>query len=384
MVSKRLSRRAFLKLLSLGFAAGGSAWLEACARQSLLPPTATLTAASTIRPTSALLEPTSTRPAPTYSNTETLPPSTDSAFIVRSHHSGVWDGEELSRPALRQMLDASVARLTRIEDSREAWASLFKPHERVAIKVNGISRGCTHPALALVVTECLQDAGVPADQITIYDRSSNELSLSGFPVSSSGLGVRCLGNDGQFVDGWEVAKVPVRLSQRLMDADALINIPILKAFSIGGLSFAQKNHYGTIHNPGSFHGSNFTAGVTGVNNLEPIRSRTRLIIGDVLTQQTRQDLTNYVVVGGPEALLVGTDPVAADAIGLQMAVEVLEPLALNLGSVKSQAETWLQAGADLGLGTSDPAKIKLEEIQLTGQAALFKGGKPSKSRLSGA
>ncbi len=262
------------------------------------------------------------------------------------------------------MLDASLAKMTGLDDAGAAWKSLFKPHERVAIKVNSIVHGSTHPALALAVAACLQDAGVPAKQITFYDRWSDELNQSGFTAASASAGVRCLGTDFQYVDGGSAGNVPLQFSQILMDADALINIPILKAFSIGGLSFAQKNHYGSIQNPGSFHGPNFTAGVTGINGLEPVHSRTRLIIGDVLTPTTRQDWTNYVVVGTHEALLMGTDPVAMDAVGLQMAVEALEPSGLNMGSVKSQAAGWLQAGAEMGLGVSDLQKIKVAELSL--------------------
>ena len=368
MAPKRLSRRSFLKLVSLGLAAGGSAWLQACARQNSIPtPVAPIRpeSTSTSSPTLTSPTPTSTPSAPTATETQTASPQADTALLVRARHSAAWQGADLDPAALRQMLDACLARLTGLEDAGEAWKSLFKPHERIAIKVNSMVHGCTHPALALAVAGCLQDAGVPAEQITLYDRWSQELLSSRFPVSSSGTGVRCLGTDGQFVDGWSVANVPVRFSQILMDADALINIPVLKAFSVGGLSFAQKNHYGSIDNPGRFHAPNFTAGVTGINALEPVRSRTRLIIGDVLSQDTRQDWTNYVVVGGHEALLMSHDPVALDAVGLQMAIETLEPMGLNLGSVTSQAEGWLQAGEDIGLGVCDLARINIEEINLS-------------------
>ncbi len=359
-----LSRRSFLKLISLGLAAGGSAWLDACARRDPPLPASTESAASTKdQPTPV---PAAISPTPVLSTAQpSQEPSinSDSSHVIRSRHADLWQDSELNPAALRQMLDASLARLTRLEDARSAWKSLFKPGEKIAIKVNSIVHGCTHLALAMAVTEALQDAGLPAEQITLYDRSSSEMAQSGYPVASTG-GVQCKGSDDQFVNGWKIGDTAVRFSRILAEADALINIPILKAFSIGGLSFVQKNHYGSIHDPGRFHGSSFTAGVTGLNALDPIRAKTRLIIGDVLTRQTGQDWTNYVVVGGHQALIVGTDPVALDAIGLQMAVETLEPMGVDLGSVTSQAKDWLQAGQSLGLGVCDPARIKLEELSL--------------------
>jgi hypothetical protein len=363
---KRLSRRSFLKMMSLGLAAGGSAWLEACGKKitPLQPAVQTATKPSSSYTPISSATSTTVPASPTEAITKTPATLPDRSLIVRSRHARAWQGETLNPEALRQMLDASVARLTGLDDALAAWRSLFKPHEKVAIKVNSILNGGTHLALALVVTECLQNAGIPAEQITFYDRSTSELDQAGYPVSNKGDAVRCQGTDGQFVEGWTVGDIPVRLSRILTEADALINIPILKAFSIGGLSFTQKNHYGSIDNPGSFHSNHFTLGVTGINGLDPIRGRTRLIIGDVLTPKTHQDWTNYVVVGGQEALLVGTDPVAMDAIGLQMTEESLEPMGLNLLPVKTPAAEWLKAGSDQGLGISDPNKIEVEEVSL--------------------
>ena len=103
--------------------------------------------------------------------------------VIQTHHSGVWSDKTLVPGALRQMLDASITRLTGLNDAREAWAALFKPGERIAIKVNTFrnSRIWTHSPLVLQVTNSLQDAGIPAEQITIYDYKSSELSTAGIP-----------------------------------------------------------------------------------------------------------------------------------------------------------------------------------------------------------
>ena len=288
----------------------------------------------------------------------------DTAQLVRARHAQLWQGEDLNPEALRQMLDASIARLTGIQDANAAWKSLFKPTERIAIKVNSISNGVTHVAPVLVVTQCLQDAGVPAEQITIYDRFSQELTQAGYPVNKSGTGVQCHGTDGKYPFTWHFSYYPVSLSQILMDADALINIPILKAFSEGGMSLALKNHLGSVDSPVLFHESNFTPGVTALNALEQIQNKTRLVIGDVLSQETHRDAASYAVVGGPQALLVGTDPIAIDAIGLQMATEAMESQGFSTGAVRSRASEWLKEGANIGLGVCDPAKIQVAELAL--------------------
>ena len=60
------------------------------------------------------------------------------------------------------------------------------------------------------------------------------------------------------------------------------------------------------------------------------------------------------------------DPVAHDAVGLQMMGEVHVSEG-NDGKVEymaKQAQPWLTLGAELGLGTNDPANIDLTEVNL--------------------
>jgi hypothetical protein len=107
----------------------------------------------------------------------------------------VWDGEALVPEVIRQMLDASIMELTGLNDAVKAWAALFSPNERIAIKVNSHPGGSTHVPLVMAVTEPLQAAGVPAEQILIFDRYSQELEDEGYPLNKDGPGVRCYGTD---------------------------------------------------------------------------------------------------------------------------------------------------------------------------------------------
>jgi len=84
--------------------------------------------------------------------------------VVQAHHAGAWEGETLVPGALRQMLDASFRELTGLNDAREAWAALFAPDERIAIKVNAFRNSViwTHVPLVAAVSDALQEAGFPA------------------------------------------------------------------------------------------------------------------------------------------------------------------------------------------------------------------------------
>jgi hypothetical protein len=312
-------------------------------------------------------------PQPKLSREDVLKsyPAASSSKVVRAVHSGAWAGEDLVPDVLRQMLDASIAEMTGLKEARDAWSVLFSPEEKVAIKPNSIRGGATHPELVIALTECLQDAGVPAEQIFIFDRVTFELEAEGYPVNVDGPGVRCYGNSegrglGNYTAGWTLLDQEIKLSDILLSCDALINVPILKRGG-PGISFGMKNHYGTFDIPASFHGDRFERGIPELSALPPIKDRTRLIIGDVLANSSYTGSVDfYEVMAIGNTILMGFDPVAIDAVGLQMVIDQLtaEGRESYARMATTGAEPWLAVGAEIGLGTNDPANIDLVEVNL--------------------
>ncbi len=283
--------------------------------------------------------------------------------VLHTHHTGVWDGNTLAPDALRQMLDASITRLTHLNDAREAWATLFKPEERVAIKVNSIAGSAywTHAPLVLAVAEQLQQVGIPAENIVIFDRSTSELESAGYAINRDAPGVRCYGTDRAYTGDWNLMGNNISFSDILLESDALINIPVLKTHGISGFSFALKNHYGTFDKPGHFHGSRILQALGELNALAPIRDRTRLIIGDALTICTRGW---YEAVTG-DSIFMSFDPVAHDAAGLQRFVEVKTAEGSNPAQAQDLGAQWLAHAAQLDLGKNKPEDIDIVEVHLS-------------------
>jgi hypothetical protein len=283
--------------------------------------------------------------------------------VVHARRADVRDGEALVPEVIRHMLDASIAELTGLNDALEAWAAVFGPDERIAIKVNAHARGSVHVPLVVAVTECLQAAGVPAEQILVFDRYSTELEDEGYPVNVDGPGVRCYGTDIQhYRSGWTLMDTDIKLSDLMLRCDALINVPILKVANGPGISFALKNHYGTFDKPSSFHTPKFERAIAELNALPPIRERTRLIIGDVLSVGKRRDTAGYRMIGTGDAILMSFDPVAHDAVGLQLAKELLASEGSSTEATTSQATAWLENAAKLGLGTDDADHMEWVEV----------------------
>jgi uncharacterized protein (DUF362 family) len=358
-----ITRRAFLKLAAMAGLLAGCGSAEKLVSPTSTPqptttpePSATPTAAPTSTPT--------TVPTAAPTATPTVAPPTAPSTVVLARHSGVWDGEQVVPEAIDLMLDVAIAGLTGL-DGEQAWASLFDPGERIAIKVNTIDSSdfWTRVPLVMAVTERLQAIGIPAEQIVIFDRFSRELEGAGFPVNRDGPGVRCLGTDFVYTRGWSVLDTNVSLSDILLDCDALINMPVLKYHGHAGITFAMKNHFGTIDRPAAFHRPRTGPAIAEINALPEIQERTRLIVGDALT--VCPTVTSGWFVGvRRNTILMGLDPVAHDTVGLQVLGEVMAAEGFDDAVAARIAEPWLIECARRGLGTSDPNYIQVKEIDV--------------------
>lgn len=357
--SRQLSRRGFIKIAAaMGLLAG----CRAAGLRETPTPIPSPTPESTETPA-----PTPTVPQGRPEVIQTYPDVT--SRVVHTHHAGAWSGERLEPNALRQMLDASITELTGLHDAGQAWRTLFRPGERVAIKVNAFhnSRIWTHPALVMAIVDALQEAGIAADQIVIFDCRTSELEEAGYPVNPDGAGVRCYGTDGDYVGDYDVVSDVVgrttQLSRILMDAHALINVPIFKAHNIAGLTLAMKNNYGSIPNPESYHnGRAMSQGMPALNALAPIQERTRLIVGDLLCGclHPARSYPYWEADYEGDSILMSFDPVAHDTVGLDVLSELLEG---GTGWV-TRATPWLEQGAEIGLGAHDPGDFELAELNL--------------------
>jgi uncharacterized Fe-S center protein len=155
----------------------------------------------------------------------------------------------------------------------------------------------------------------------------------------------------------------ILLSDILLNCDALINMPILKHHSHSGITFAMKNHFGTFNRPSSFHRPHTGAAIVELNALSPIQDRTRLIIGDTLTICPISRHGWFEAVTG-DSILMSFDPVAHDAVGLQMLSEAMVSEGHDPAAALDLATPWLASAAELGLGTNNPDYIELVEVSL--------------------
>jgi hypothetical protein len=374
--SRPISRRRFLKLAAAtGLLVGCNAAEQAAVAPTAAPSNTPVPAKpATLAPTGMAADtpippaaPTSPPPTLTSVPAATIKFYPDApSQVIHTHHAGVWQGDQLSPEALRQMLDASITKLTGLDDPRQAWAALFRPNEKVAIKINTFINSLiwTHAPLVQAVVAALQEAGVPAEQIVLYDHLSM-LEEAGFQINKDGPGVRCF-EETEFGEPLKVADHSVRLSSTLQSCDALINMPVLKSHMISGLTFALKNHYGSVDRPDNLHYP-IEQALPELNALAPIKERTRLVIGDVLEANLmyRGAWPYWKADWRGDSILMSFDPVAHDTLGTQVLERLQAEKNRGLSPwLRDIATAYLKTATDLGLGTNDPQHMQVEEIEL--------------------
>lgn len=286
-------------------------------------------------------------------------PETERSRVVLVRHSGVWAGDQPDSAVILQMLDEGLRALAGAGDARAVWQALFAPEERVLLKVNCIAYGGpTQPAVTYAVAQRLQEAGLPAQNILIFDRTDGELESAGYQLNDGGVGVQCHGARGKGSQA-ALSQATVRFFQELDDCDALVNIPTPKQHGTAGISVSLKNHYGSVDRPGSLHGNTCDPAIAELNAQPNIRAKTRLIVGAALQVSPR----DWNRPERENALLLSFDPVAHDTVARDILVRHREAQGVDSGFVINRSRH-LRTAQDLQLGATDADLIELQEVVL--------------------
>lgn len=280
----------------------------------------------------------------------------------------MFKGDAVNSEVVARMLVIAITKLLDTTDVVTAWKTLFHPDDIVGIKVNCLAgRGAsTHPEVAEAIADSLQLAGIPEEHILIWDRANRDLKRSGFSLNSGRRGVKCFGTDALLGGGYDTeistaGQIGSLFSTILSThCTALVNVPVLKDHDLSGVSIGMKNFYGAIHNPNKYHQNNCNPYIADLNTHPSIRKKHKLTICDALLAQYH---------GGPSykpqwswkagALLLSLDPVALDAVG----VDILEQARLEHGletfRQAGRPPDYIQTAAEYGLGIADLSKIDI-------------------------
>jgi hypothetical protein len=286
-------------------------------------------------------------------------PITERSRVVVVRDSSVWTDAAPDPAVVLQMLDDGLRTLTGLGDAPAVWRLLFEEGEKVLLKVNCIAYGGpTQPAVVYAVARRLQDSGLRAEDILIFDRTDNELASAGYAVNAGGPGVQCHGTRGE---GSEIAlsQARVRFYQEIDGSDAIINLPTPKQHGGAGISVSLKNHYGSVNNPGALHGNWCDPAIAELNAQPNIRDKTRLVVGAALNVSPG----DWNQPQRENAILLSFDPVALDTVARDILVRHRQAAGRDSGLLVDGARH-LHTAQSLELGATDAHLIDLLEVEL--------------------
>jgi len=302
-----------------------------------------------------------------------------------------WYGNYVNQAVVDAMTDRGVMSLTDTSTPAEAWGALlpaYTPGQKVAIKVNLNNASCTDsdnmvdalPQPIISVVRGLKLIGVAENNIYVYD-VTNGGHLGAMPerlvdkIAAIYPGVLydawvswCttpmhLGYSSTEKVHFNVPSGKPAISDRpicnaLVDADYLINMPIMKKHGMAGVTLAFKNHFGSlehcdyVHWSISLSGGSYTStynGLVDIYNNTHIKDKTVLTVGDALYGAR---INNYGEAPNPwpsfgnhspNSLFFSTDPVAIDSVMVDFLNEE--------GGVPAHSDDYLALAAASGLGT---------------------------------
>ncbi len=191
--------------------------------------------------------------------------------------------EKVQEGILQSMLDEAVKSLLGTDKPMEAWKKLFKSSDVVGIKSNAWGRMPTPKELEAAIKRRLLNVGVAEKNIDIDDRG--------------------------------VLKNPV-----FKNATALVNVRPLRTHHWSGVGTCLKNYIMFVPDPWSYHDEGCSP-LGKIWTYPIVKGKTRLNILSVLTPQFYGRGAHFFdkrYVWPYKGLIVGTDPVAVDAVGAHL------------------------------------------------------------------
>jgi len=289
-------------------------------------------------------------------------PSGPMVTIVRDKTQKAIDGNAVDAGIVQKLVDQAVMKLAGKDDIAKAWGVFVSPKDKVAVKFNGLfARATTHPEVVAAVANGLIKAGVDPANIVIYDRNDKDFATANVKMNRDGAAPRAYATEQSLGPSVKAGPVDTKLSKIVLDADVLINVPMMKTHVLAGVSGALKNHLGTVPNASAFHRDTCQF-VAAISALEPIKAKTRLCICDALYGLfDKGPAFNPACRWDYYGILASVDPVAMDAV----LADIIKAKRIEKGlSPYHKDIKHVLHAAELGIGECDLAKINRVEAEI--------------------
>jgi uncharacterized protein (DUF362 family) len=286
----------------------------------------------------------------------------------------LWTSTGAVDPAvITKMFARGFALLTGERNDAGALSSLFRPDDRVGIKVNTIGGKSlsTRPDVALPFAGWLSRNGLQAKNLFIWDRTTRELRDAGYGTSADRSGIKVFGTDADgvgygtgLVSHLNVGSLFSKIQTEF--ATASVSLALLKDHGLAGVTAGMKNYFGAIHNPNKYHDFHCNPFVAEVFDAPPVKGKHKVSIIDALVVQYHKGPSYHarwaVQYGG---LIFSLDPVAADSVGWSIIERLRADEGLPTLKEEGREPAYLATAEKMGLGRAGLGSIEtVEEIVL--------------------
>jgi len=274
--------------------------------------------------------------------------------------------------AVAGALSRGFALLTGAGTDREAVSALFRPTDRVGIKVNTLGGKLltTGPDVSLPLAAWLEAGGLRGDDLIVWDRTNRELREAGYRLAAGRGSPRVFGTDApgagygpELVAHRSIGSLFSRIQSGLITAS--ISLAVLKDHGLAGVTAGMKNYFGAIHNPNKYHDSRCDPYIADVFDAPLVRSKHRVSILDALVVQYHRGPSFHSQWAEPfGGLIFGLDPVATDSVGRSIIERLRAAKGLPSLAEEGREPSYLATAERIGLGRADPAAIEVVEEAL--------------------
>jgi len=274
------------------------------------------------------------------------------------------------------MLAEGMKAFTGAQTTEDAWKQFVGPDDVVGLKINCLGKETMYNDNTLLdtIASAVETAGVPAEQIIIFDRYTDHLKQCGFTLGQRNDGVWIKATDGpdgpgyddEVVQEWTPEGLPAesaRCSKIVtQEITKLINLPILKTHGGAGVTLALKNlGFGLFKHSKNAHNDRCSPYIPSMCANPVVQERWVLNILDGLKAQYE---------GGPggkpqfqwahNGIMISTDPVAMDYLGWLLLNEARQ--AAGIDKVSQDHARHVLRAERMGLGVTGDL---VEEVSLT-------------------
>jgi hypothetical protein len=251
--------------------------------------------------------------------------STSRVVMIRDEDAGGADGT-INGEVIQAMMDRAMTSLFGMDSPEACWRLILQPDDIVGIKTNIWRFLPTPPEVEQALKRGAMTAGVPEENIGMGDQNVPRLEI-------------------------------------FQRTTALLNARPMRTHAWSGVGSLIKN-YIMFDNPSDYH-DDACANLAALWQLPVVKDKTRLNVLVMLTPQFHNIGPHHfdpMYVWPYKGLIVSTDPVAADALGLRIIQAKRREVFGEDRPLQPTAHHIRLADTEHGLGNADMSRIDLVRI----------------------